>query len=46
MLKFEKPEYKVKEYQKDNFYGKIQSEQLERGFATTLDNALRKKNKY
>ncbi len=42
MLKFEKPEYKVKEYQKDNFYGKFEIEPLERGFGTTLGNALRR----
>jgi len=42
VLKFEKPEYKVKEYQKDNFYGKFEIEPLERGFGTTLGNALRR----
>ena len=39
MLKFEKPDYKVKEYIKDSHYGK---EPLERGFGTTLGNALRR----
>ena len=42
MLKFEKPEYKVKEYISDNFYGKFEIEPLERGFGTTLGNALRR----
>ena len=42
MLKFEKPEYKVKEYVKSNFYGKFEIEPLERGFGTTLGNALRR----
>ena len=42
MLKFEKPEYKVKEYIRNNFYGKFEIEPLERGFGTTLGNALRR----
>ena len=42
MLKFEKPDYKVKEYITDNFYGKFEIEPLERGFGTTLGNALRR----
>ena len=42
MLKFEKPDYKVKEYISDNFYGKFEIEPLERGFGTTLGNALRR----
>ena len=42
MIKFEKPEYKVKEYIRDNFYGKFEIEPLERGFGTTLGNALRR----
>ncbi|MGM9882077.1 MAG: DNA-directed RNA polymerase subunit alpha [Bacilli bacterium] len=42
MLKFEKPDYKVKEYLKDSFYGKFELEPLERGFGTTLGNALRR----
>ena len=42
MLKFEKPEYKVKEYISSNFYGKFEIEPLERGFGTTLGNALRR----
>ena len=42
MLKFEKPDYKVKEYVKDSFYGNFELEPLERGFGTTLGNALRR----
>ena len=42
MIKFEKPEYKVKEFIRDNFYGKFEIEPLERGFGTTLGNALRR----
>lgn len=42
MLKFEKPDYKVKEYIKDTHYGKFELEPLERGFGTTLGNALRR----
>lgn len=42
MLKFEKPDYKVKEYVEDNHYGKFVIEPLERGFGTTLGNALRR----
>lgn len=42
MLKFEKPDYKVKEYIKDSHYGKFELEPLGRGFGTTLGNALRR----
>ena len=42
MLKFEKPEYKVKEYIENDHYGKFEIEPLERGFGTTLGNALRR----
>lgn len=42
MLKFEKPDYKVKEYIKDSHYGKFELEPLDRGFGTTLGNALRR----
>ena len=42
MLKFEKPDYKVKEYVESNHYGKFEIEPLERGFGTTLGNALRR----
>ena len=42
MLKFEKPEYKVTEYIESSHYGKFEIEPLERGFGTTLGNALRR----
>ena len=42
MLKFEKPNYKVKEYIESSHYGKFEIEPLERGFGTTLGNALRR----
>ena len=42
MIKFEKPEYKIKEYMENNHYGKFELAPLERGFATTLGNALRR----
>ncbi len=42
MLKFEKPDYKVKEYIESSNYGKFVIEPLERGFGTTLGNALRR----
>lgn len=42
MLKFEKPDYKVKEYVESNHYGKFEIEPLERGFGTTIGNALRR----
>ena len=42
MLRFEKPEYKIKEYQESNHYGKFELEPLERGFAITIGNALRR----
>lgn len=42
MIKFEKPEYKITEYQESNHYGKFELEPLERGFGTTLGNALRR----
>ena len=42
MLKFEKPNYKVKEYIENDHYGKFEIEPLERGFGTTLGNALRR----
>ena len=41
-LDFEKPEYKIKEYNESNFYGKFELEPLERGFGTTIGNALRR----
>ncbi len=42
MLKFEKPDYKVTEYIESSHYGKFEIEPLERGFGTTLGNALRR----
>lgn len=41
-LNFEKPDYKIKEYNESNFYGKFELEPLERGFGTTIGNALRR----
>jgi DNA-directed RNA polymerase subunit alpha len=42
MLRFEKPEYKITEYIESNHYGKFELEPLERGFGTTIGNALRR----
>ena len=42
MLQFEKPVYKIVESVESNFYGKFELEPLERGFGTTLGNALRR----
>lgn len=42
MLNFEKPTYKITEYVEDKSYGKFELEPLERGFGTTLGNALRR----
>ena len=42
MIKFEKPQYKVTEYVESNSYGKFEIEPLERGFGTTIGNALRR----
>ena len=42
MIKFEKPEFKVAEYVENRNYGKFEVEPLERGFGTTLGNALRR----
>ena len=42
MLKFEKPDYNVTEYRESSHYGKFEIEPLERGFGTTLGNALRR----
>lgn len=41
-LKFEKPEYKITEYIEDSHYGKFEISPLERGFGTTVGNALRR----
>ncbi len=42
VIDFEKPSYKVAEYVENNFYGKFEIEPLERGFGTTMGNALRR----
>ena len=42
MLQFEKPIYKITDYVESNFYGKFELEPLERGFGTTIGNALRR----
>ena len=42
MLQFEKPVYKVTDSVESSFYGKFELEPLERGFGTTLGNALRR----
>ncbi len=42
MIKFEKPIFKVAEYVESRNYGKFEIEPLERGFGTTLGNALRR----
>ena len=41
-MNFEKPEYKITEYVEKNNYGKFELEPLERGFGTTIGNALRR----
>lgn len=42
MIEFEKPNYKITDYVESNFFGKFEIEPLERGFGTTLGNALRR----
>ena len=42
MVQFEKPNYKITDYVESNFFGKFELEPLERGFGTTLGNALRR----
>ena len=42
MVEFEKPNYKITDYVESNFYGKFELEPLERGFGTTIGNALRR----
>ncbi len=41
-IKFDKPEFKIVEYMDNNHYGKFVLEPLERGFGTTIGNALRR----
>lgn len=42
MVQFEKPIYKIVDSIESNFYGKFELEPLERGFGTTIGNALRR----
>ena len=42
MLQFEKPVYKIVDSVENNFYGRFELEPLERGFGTTIGNALRR----
>ncbi len=42
VIDFEKPNYKVTDYVENTFYGKFEIEPLERGFGTTMGNALRR----
>ena len=42
MLNFEKPVFKITDYVDNNNYGKFELEPLERGFGTTIGNALRR----
>lgn len=41
-IRFEKPEFKIAEYVESNHFGKFVLEPLERGFGTTIGNALRR----
>ena len=41
-MNFEKPDYKITEYVESKNYGKFELEPLERGFGTTIGNALRR----
>ena len=42
MLQVEKPIYKITDSIESNFYGRFELEPLERGFGTTIGNALRR----
>ena len=42
MLQFEKPIYTITDSVESNFYGRFELEPLERGFGTTIGNALRR----
>ena len=42
MIEFEKPNYKITDYVEKNNYGRFELEPLERGFGTTIGNALRR----
>lgn len=42
MIKFEKPDYKIAEYAQSSHYARFELDPLERGFGTTIGNALRR----
>ncbi len=42
MIQFKKPSFVIEDYVEDQFYGKFTIEPLERGFGTTIGNALRR----
>ena len=42
MLEFEKPIYKITDKVESNYFGRFELEPLERGFGTTIGNALRR----
>lgn len=42
MQKFERAQFEIKEYSESNHYGKFEIQPLERGFGTTIGNALRR----
>lgn len=42
MISFDKPEYKITESNESTHYGQFELEPLERGFGTTIGNALRR----
>ena len=42
MQRFERPKFKISEYVESDNYGKFIISPLERGFGTTLGNALRR----
>lgn len=42
MQKFERAQFEIKEYVESNNYGKFEIQPLERGYGTTLGNALRR----
>ena len=42
MQKFERADFEVEEYSEDEHYGKFVMSPLERGFGTTIGNALRR----
>lgn len=42
MQKFERAQFEIKEYVESNHYGRFEVQPLERGFGTTIGNALRR----